>query len=131
MKEIEKQAIKEVVNKAGEKLLTAKVDFENKRYEDSISRAYYCIYHIISACLLVKGLTFSSHKEVIGNFNKEFIKTNIFPSHFSKSIKILFDDRQKSDYDVKSYIDKEKAEVDLKYTEELFNQIKNYIIEEL
>ncbi|HOV13168.1 MAG TPA: HEPN domain-containing protein, partial [Spirochaetota bacterium] len=90
-------------------------------------RSYYCVFHIITACLLSKGLTFSSHKQVIGNFNKEFIKTNIFPSDLSKKIKILFDDRQVSDYDVKTYIDEEKSKEDLLYAEEIFNIVKEYL----
>ena len=78
MSDMENSAIVEVIKKANEKLVTARLDFDNKRYEDSVSRSYYCVFHIITACLLSKGLTFSSHKQVIGNFNKEFIKTNIF-----------------------------------------------------
>ena len=108
MNKNEIDAIIEVIKKSKEKLITAKIDFDNKRYEDSVSRAYYSVYHILSACLLSKGLSYSSHKEVIGNFNRIFIKSNIFPSNLSKMIKILFDDRQTSDYDVKTYIDKKK-----------------------
>jgi len=127
MSDMENSAIVEVIKKANEKLVTARLDFDNKRYEDSVSRSYYCVFHIITACLLSKGLTFSSHKQVIGNFNKEFIKTNIFPSDLSKKIKILFDDRQVSDYDVKTYIDEEKSKEDLLYAEEIFNIVKEYL----
>ena len=35
--------IREVINKANEKLITAKIDYENKRYEDSVSRSYYWV----------------------------------------------------------------------------------------
>lgn len=119
-------ALKEVIKKSKEKLITVKVDFKNKRYEDSVSRAYYSVFHIISACLLSKGLSFSSHKEVIGNFNKEFIKSNISPAELSKMIKVLFDDRQTSDYDVKTHIDKDKAEEDFSYAEKIFELLSRY-----
>lgn len=119
--------LKEVINKSHEKLKTAKIDFENQRYEDSVSRAYYCIFHIITACLLSKGLSFSSHKEVIGNFNREFIKTNIFPVDLSKKVQTLFEDRQTSDYNAKIYINKEKAEEDILYAQEIFNILNIYL----
>ncbi len=126
--EVGKKVVFEVLKKAEEKLITAKIDFEHKRYEDSISRLYYCIYHAITAALLLKGLSFSSHKEVIGAFNKEFVKTGIFPSEFSKYIKVLFDDRQKSDYDIAFDLYKNRAKEDLKISEILFDKIKEYVL---
>ncbi|MBK6604639.1 MAG: HEPN domain-containing protein [Leptospiraceae bacterium] len=47
--------------KAKSKLKTARIDFENGQFEDSISRSYYCAFNAISALLLTKNLNFSSH----------------------------------------------------------------------
>lgn len=65
--------IKAMLSKAREKLKTARIDFDNERYDDSVSRSYYAVFHAISAVLLSKGLHFSSHSQTIGAFNKEFI----------------------------------------------------------
>jgi uncharacterized protein (UPF0332 family) len=74
-----------------------------------VSRAYYAVFHGISAVLLSKGIAFSSHSQVIGVFNREFVKTGVFPADFSKKIQALFDCRQMGDYSIDSSIDHELA----------------------
>lgn len=119
--------IKMTLSKAREKLKTAKIDFDNERYEDSVSRAYYAVFHSISAVLLSKGLHFSSHGQTIGTFTREFIKTKEFPALFAKVIEKLFNERQTSDYDVESYIDKDVAQEDLKHAENILNACEEYL----
>ncbi|MEW5692510.1 MAG: HEPN domain-containing protein [Candidatus Hydrogenedentota bacterium] len=121
--------IKPLIKKAYEKLLTSKIDLENNRYEDSASRAYYSVFHSISSVLLSKGLHFSSHKEVIGAFNKEYIHGGEFPVYFIKKIQKLFEDRQIGDYDIEEIIDKETAEEDYKSAEEIVNKCVEYLTE--
>lgn len=119
--------IKATLSKAREKLKTAQVDFDNERYEDSVSRSYYAVFHSISAVLLSKGLHFSSHGQTIGAFTKEFIKTKVFPASFAKVIEKLFNERQTSDYDVESYIDVNVAQEDLKHAENILNTCEGYL----
>jgi len=52
-----------MIEKAASKLKTARIDFENGQYDDSISRSYYAVFHALSAALLQKGLTYSSHSQ--------------------------------------------------------------------
>ena len=92
-----------ILTKAESKLKTAKLNFENEQYDDAASRAYYGAYHAISALLFSKGLVFSSHSQTIGAFNKEFVKTDIFPRESTKIMQNLFDDRQTGDYDFDVY----------------------------
>ncbi|MBM4064902.1 MAG: HEPN domain-containing protein [Planctomycetes bacterium] len=37
--------IKAMLSKAREKLKTARIDFDNERYDDSVSRSYYAVFH--------------------------------------------------------------------------------------
>ena len=99
----------------------------NKLYDDSASRAYYAVFHIISAILFTKGLTFTSHSQTLGNFNKEFIKTNIFPAIFSKKIEKLFKSRQIGDYDIDSIIDKKTALERIEFANEIVKVLKEYL----
>lgn len=132
MMEQKTRIIKEMILKSEEKLRMSKLLLDNKGYDDSVSRSYYAIFHLLSAVLFTKDLSFSSHKEVIGAFNKYFIKTHIFPDYFSKKIEQLFRLRQTGDYDVKKNIDEKTAlecyknaiEVKLKCTEYLSNIYK-------
>lgn len=116
-----------IIQKADSKLKTARIDLESGQYDDAVSRAYYAVFHALTACLLTIDKSFSSHSQVIGAFNKEFIKSGIFPAAFSKDIQILFDDRQSGDYDILRLIDKETAEADLSKALKIVNHIKEYL----
>ena len=117
-----------MMQKAKEKLTTAEIDFNNERYDDSISRAYYAVFHAISALLLSKGLHYSSHAQVIGNFNKEFVKTKIFPKTFTKIIQRLFEERQIGDYDIESGITKKEAKQNLDDASKIIAAIYDYLV---
>jgi uncharacterized protein (UPF0332 family) len=116
-----------ILEKAESKLKTAGIDLDAGQFDDSVSRSYYSVFHAITACLLHRGLSFSSHSQVIGAFNREFIKTNVFPSYFSKDIQALFDDRQSGDYDVYSPISRETAEIDYKKAYNIIKAIKGFL----
>lgn len=42
-------AISMMLKKAKEKLKTAEIEYDAERYDDSVSRAYYAVFHAISA----------------------------------------------------------------------------------
>lgn len=65
--------IAEIIKRAEEKLLAAKVLRDNRLWNDASSRAYYASFHAISAVLLSIGLRFKSHGQVIGAFHKHFV----------------------------------------------------------
>lgn len=119
--------IKMMLLKAREKLKTAKIDFDNQRYDDSVSRAYYAVFHSISAVLLSKGLHFSTHGQTIGAFNKEFIKTKKFPVSFAKTIRELYKEREIGDYDFESYIGADIAQKDLAEAEKIIDACVEYL----
>jgi hypothetical protein len=100
-----KEEIEKHLSKAESKLESAKTNLEHFQYDDAVSRAYYCAFHAISAILLTKELSFSSHNQTLGSFNKEFIKTNILPQKFGKWAYKLFEFRETGDYDVDASID--------------------------
>jgi len=116
-----------IIEKAESKLLTAHINFENGRYDDVASRAYYAAYHAISAVLIQKGMVFSSHAQTIGAFNREFIKTGIFPREFTNMIQRLFEDRQTGDYDSASSLDRETAQENIRSAETIIVAIKEYL----
>jgi uncharacterized protein (UPF0332 family) len=82
-----------MLEKAQQKLAAAEMEFKMGYESDSASRAYYAAYHAVYAVLAHHGLTFSSHAQVLGAFNKEFIKTGIFPPDTFKKLQKMFLDR--------------------------------------
>lgn len=119
--------IKQMLEKGRDKLKTARINLENERYEDSVSRAYYAVFHTISAVLMSKNLHASSHKQTIGAFNKEFVKPGTFPRDYTKAIQKLFLERQTSDYDIGGEIGPDVAEEDLKKVEEIIDISETYL----
>jgi len=123
----ESAGISAIIEKAESKLKTAHIDFDNGQYDDAVSRAYYAVYHILTAALFQKNLVFSSHSQTIGAFNREFVKTGIFPKEFTAMIQALLEERQSGDYDVASHTDKETAERGISDAETIVRTIKVHI----
>ena len=84
---------------AKEDLESAIKNLENEDYRTANNRAYYAIYHAISACLALKRKAYRSHRQSVGMFNKEFVHTGIFPKEYGRMIKEAQDVRHSSDYD--------------------------------
>lgn len=116
-----------IVAKAEDKLKTARLDFANGQYDDAVSRAYYAVYHMMTAVLFRHGQVYSSHAQTIGAFNRDFIKTGIFPKEYTRMIQGLFEDRQAGDYDVVLRIDQATAEADIAYAEAICSALVVYL----
>lgn len=106
----DREVFSEMYNKAINKLETSRILLDNNRFDDSVSRAYYAAFHIISALLLSKDLVFSSHSQLIGAFNREFIKSGILPADMAEKTRNLFKLRQSGDYSINPDIDRIIAE---------------------
>lgn len=57
---------------------SAQILLDAEEYRSSNNRAYYGIYHAISAIHALDGNAYKKHKDALANFNKEYVKTNIF-----------------------------------------------------
>jgi uncharacterized protein (UPF0332 family) len=123
-----KEEVALTLAKAREKLTTAKLDFEGGQFADAVSRAYYCVFHAISACLLEQGLSYSSHGQLIGAFNREILKPGLLPKDFAKDIQMLFDDRQSADYDIFSPIDVGLAQTEIMMAEKILTSIEGLLL---
>lgn len=58
---------------------SAKILLEAGEYRGANNRAYYGIYHAISAIHALDGNAYKRYKDAIANFNKEYIKNEVFP----------------------------------------------------
>lgn len=90
------------------------------------NRAYYAIFHAITAIQALDGKTYKKHKDAIGNFNKEYISTGIFPKEFGRKISEAEDIRHESDYDDFYIASKEESLNLITIATELINLIKDY-----
>ena len=96
------------------KLNAAKRDLKDGFYGKAASRAYYAVFHAVCAVLAGQGLSFSSHSQAIGAFNRELVKTGVFPSDTARKIQRLFEDRRTADYDWSIHVDEATANEDVR-----------------
>lgn len=113
MKEAHRKAAGALQAKAARTLEAAQSVVENGFFDDASSRAYYAAFHAASAALAGRGLFFSSHGQVMGAFNREFVKTGLCPVEAFQKIRRLFEHRQVGDYSATVSIDRATAERDI------------------
>jgi len=121
------KVIDSLITKAKKFLRSAEILLKEEDYESSVSRTYYAMFYTAEAILLTKDLSFSSHKGVLSNFGKYFIKTGILPKDMGKEINRAFEKRQLGDYECSPIISKEEAKITLKNGEFFVKEIINYL----
>ncbi len=78
-------------------------------YYGTVNRAYYAIFHAISALLLADGKEFQKHKAVISHFGRYYSKTGKAPAHFHRIFLDAYELRQKADYEIRAVVTKDMA----------------------
>ena len=106
-------ALRGMMSKAREKLAAARRELDGGFSGEASSRAYYAVFHALSAVLASRRLAFSSHAQTLGAFNRQFVKTGIFPPETTRQLQRLFEDRQTADYDWASVMDPQTAAEDV------------------
>lgn len=104
----------------------AQILFEAKEYYGANNRAYYAVFHAVSAIHALDGNVYKKHKDAIGNFNKNYVKSGIFPREIGRRISEAEQIRTASDYD-DFYIagrEESKDQIDLACT--LADMIERY-----
>jgi len=109
MKGSKKDLIKYRLSRARETFEAAQILAENDKWNSTINRLYYAAYYAISALLLSKDLSPTTHNGVKQKFSEHFIKEELIPKEFGKMFSQLFTWRQKGDYDDLFDFDKEKV----------------------
>jgi uncharacterized protein (UPF0332 family) len=124
-------ATKEILNgyleKAQKKLEVAEKLFNSGDYEDSVSRAYYAIFHATQGLLLTEGQKADTHKGVVTLFSLLFVKTGKFRRELLRNLANLKDERETGDYEIFSYTDRETAGSAIKEAKEFLTEAKNYL----
>ena len=114
---------------AKDDLRAAKILLDAGEYKAANNRAYYAIFHAINAVHAIAGNGYKRHKDAIANFNKEYVKTEIFPREIGRRMAEAEEIRHASDYDDFYIATKEEAKNQIA-TEECFGKlVEKYILE--
>lgn len=107
---------------------SAKILLEAGEHRGANNRAYYGIYHAISAIHALDGNAYKRHKDALANFNKKYIKTEIFPRTLGRRIAEAEEIRHASDYDDFYIATREEAEEQIATAKELVERIEEYVM---
>ena len=91
------------------------------------NRAYYAIYHAITAVLSLESVAFKKHKDTLAYFNKTYVKEEIFPRALGHKIAVVEEVRHNSDYDDFYIVSKEETELQIQTAKELINEVGMYL----
>jgi uncharacterized protein (UPF0332 family) len=115
---------------ANEDLEVAKDNFGKSFFRAANNRAYYSIYHSITAVLALEQKAFKRHKDTLAYFNKEYVRTDIFPRELGHQISVAEEVRHASDYDEFYVASKEECFRQIQCAEALFEAVKKYVLAE-
>ena len=99
---------------------------QSKEYRAANNRAYYAIFHAISAVHALDGKAYKKHKDAIANFNRDYVKTEIFPRDIGRKISRAEEIRHASDYDDFYIADKKETQELADTAEELIRMVEAY-----
>jgi len=109
------------------KLQAARVLLAARAPGDAASRAYYGAFHAVSAVLVARGQAYSSHAQVLGAFNRDFVHAGTFPREFTAILARLFEDRQTGDYDPTASLDLAEAERDVEDAQRIVDAVAEHL----
>lgn len=90
--------IKYRMERAEESLEAAVLMYRNGMLIPAMNRIYYSMFYAVQALLILDEQSFGKHGLVKGYFNKEYIKSGLFPKESGKLYNKVFEYRQKFDY---------------------------------
>ena len=92
MKEWEKH-----LERAEEKLRSANLLYENKMFADTISEAYYAMFHVAKALLALRDIFPKTHAGVVSQFGLQFVNEGFIEELYGKSLAKAQTKREKAD----------------------------------
>lgn len=112
--------IKYRTEQANEVINEVEVLLKNGLLKVAVNRIYYGMFYILNALALKYKFNTSKHHQLIGWFNKTFIKDRKIAPKYGKIIRRAFSSRTDSDYGIS--VKFEKSEV-----EKLYEEMKDFI----
>jgi len=93
---------------------------ENKKFNVAVNRIYYGIFYSLPALGLKYRYETSKHFQLIGWFNKEFVRTKKINVEYGRILRKAYESRRSGDNDAFAEFTKEDVE-------SLFSEMKKFI----
>ena len=116
------------MDKAEEALTDARDALRQGKYANAANRSYYAFFHAVRALFALEARDFRKHSGVIAGFQKDYIKTGLFPVEMGKQLQSAFNLRTQSDYRDFYVLTKEKVSVQVENAETFVDTLKRYLL---
>ena len=98
----------------------AELLINHKAFNAAVNRIYYSIFNSINALALKYEFKTSKHQQLIGWFNKTFIKEGKIDAKYGKILKKAYEARSESDYG-------EFVDITMEEARDLFEDMKDFL----
>lgn len=115
------------VEQAHESLREAEILLDESALRGTINRAYYAMFYTLLALLATRQLGTSKHSGALALFDREFVKTGLFPCELSRSLHLAFDRRQTYDYGEMTEVDRQVAAETLTEARAFVAAVESYL----
>lgn len=115
------------MERAYEALESARILFENGKYNASTSQAYYSMFYASKALLSLKGIYPRTHRGVVSELGLKFVNEGFIEEIYGRKLAKGMQMRERVDYDVYYKASREEAEEILTEAEEFIQRIEKAI----
>ncbi len=115
------------LKRAHETLAESYLLYKNNMLSAAVNRVYYSMFYAVSALSIKCRFQTGKHAQLIGWFNKNWIKTGKVDIRYSKIISQAFDKRMLSDYADIPEFSNDEVELLMKQSDEFINMIEQVI----
>jgi uncharacterized protein (UPF0332 family) len=112
-------------NDSQDALKSSNLLFKYGYYKDAIRSAYYACFNIIGSLLILNNMFVENYNTMSMEFYYGFIKTNLIDQEIHTKFCELHSIKNTVNYTKPFTISKDKTEQYLKYTNDIFNTVKN------
>jgi len=110
--------------RAEKALRSAKLLLKHGELEDTVSRAYYAMFHAAKAILFSRGVDAKTHRGTISLFGEHIVKKGIFSDEYADMLRKAFDLRQKSDYELYAELEEELVKETVDNAEKFIEKVR-------
>ena len=115
------------LGKSTDDLETAQINYDAGKYDASVNRAYYSVYHAIRAVLALDDIERRKHSGNISYFREHYIATDVFDRSYSETIKNAETLRNEADYDDMKITSADDAQDIIEKARQFYNAVKVYV----
>ncbi|MDX2135267.1 MAG: HEPN domain-containing protein [Saprospiraceae bacterium] len=106
---------------------SAELLFDNGDARGALNRLYYSMFYAVSALALRDNFQTSKHGQLLGWFNKNFVKTGVFEPVMYRILSNAFDRRTDADYEIKPLPEDSTIPVMIEQMKFFIAQIEAYL----